>query len=279
MITKPGNRFGSIEGAETQGNTLITFDARGNQWRRNFNSKISRFAIADIDQDGKKDILVGFASDGDEGGKVIALSRPGDEKWRYSCTSPYPYPRQGKAELGVFDIKAFAENQEPVIAVLFGDQAWFQSVLVMLNPQGKQLKELWHPGHLQQIEKIDNTYVVRAINNDLRQTPLSKNPNKNFSVLFGIRFENIYGQAPPYFGNARINNHFEFYYVLSDQNEAWGQIVPLTDRIRVPISCGLVLHINERGEYNIGRADSYSCKDSLRIIGWKFPKTPNVQGQ
>ena len=271
-LAKPGNRFGSIEGAETRGNTLIAFDTRGNQWRKNFNSKISRYAVADIDQDGKKDVLVGFASDGNEGGQVITFNRPGKETWRYLCTSPYPYPRQGKGELGVFDIKVFTENQEPVIAVLWGDQAWYQSVLVMLNPQGKQLKELWHPGHLQQIEKIENTYVVRAINNDLRVTPLSKNPHKNFSVLFGIKFENIYGEAPPYLGNARKNTHFEWYYVLSDQEESWGQIVPLKDRIRIPISCGLVLHINDRGEYNIGRADSYSCKDSLRIIRLQIQK-------
>ncbi|NIM13978.1 MAG: hypothetical protein GTO45_18185 [Candidatus Aminicenantes bacterium] len=267
LIQKTGSQFGPIEGVKINDNILAAIDVRGNQWVKNFHSKINRHVVADIDKDGEKDVLVGFSVDGDEGGRVIAFNTNGKEKWRFFYNSPYPYYGSLRGKLAVTDLRVFDENQERIITVLLKDFHWYQSVFVVLNPGGEKLKEFWHPGHMHQIEKVKDTYIIRAVNNDLRQTALSKNPRKNFSVIFGLRFENIYGQAPPYFGISRKNINFEWYYVLSDQDESFTQMVPFEDKISISISCGLVFYLNDAGTVlRRGLTDGYSCDDSLNLI-------------
>jgi len=267
LIQKTGSQFGPIEGVKVNDNILTAFDVRGNQWVKNFHSKINRHVVVDIDKDGEKDVLLGFSVDGVEGGRVIVFNTNGKEKWRFFYNSPYPYYGSLRGKLMVTDLKVYDENRERIIAVLLKDFHWYQSVFVVLNPGGEQLKEFWHPGHMHQIEKVKDTYIIHAVNNDLRQTALSKNLRRNFAVVFGLKFENIYGQAPPYMGISKKNIHFEWYYVLSDQEESFQRMEAFKDKFSITVTCGLVLYIDDAGNVlRRGHTDGYSCKDSLSLI-------------
>ncbi len=264
LILEPGSQFGPVERVETRDNILIVFDAIGNIRSKNFHSKISRYVIVDIDKDKENDILLGFSADGNESGRVIALDSKRKEKWRFSYNSPYRGVTGVK--LGVSDIKMFDENLDRIIAVLLREERWDLSVLVILNSKGEKLKKLWYPGYMQQIEKIRNTYIIRAVNNDLRQAKMSKNLHGNSSVVFGLKYENIYGEAPPYLGMFKKNVHFEWYFFLTDQKVKFKELSVLGEMILAPTTCGKGFYFNEKGPSNkVHFTDDHSCKDSLQL--------------
>jgi hypothetical protein len=225
----------------------------------------------DIDGDGKKEILVGFSEEGKESNQLIALDSNGNKKLEYVFRPQNAYNNDSSGKFKVFDLKVFKEKKSKIIAVLFADEYWYQSALIILSPGGKKLKELWHPGHLHQIEKIKDVFIARAVNNDLRQTSISKNPKRYFSVIFGIKYENIFGQAPPYFGRQEKNDHFEWYWILSDQQVSFLEMKVLEEKILACTTCGKCFYFNEKGPLeNVGYTDGYSCKEPLNLLGWKF---------
>jgi hypothetical protein len=225
----------------------------------------------DIDGDGKKEILVGFSAEGKESNQLIALDSNGNKKLEYVFQPQDDYYNASSGKFKVFDLKVFNEKKSKIIAVLFADEYWYQSALIILSPGGKKLKELWHPGHLHQVEKIKDVFIVRAVNNDLRQTSISKNPKRYFSVIFGTKYENIYGQAPPYFGSLEKNNQFEWYCILSDQQVSFLEMKVLEEKILACTTCGKCFYFNEKGPLeNVGYTDGYSCKEPLTIMELKF---------
>ena len=268
-ITTPvKTSFGSIEGAEIKDNILIAFDKYGNQWRKAFESSILCHLVMDVDDDGKKEILLGFSVEGKEFNLVIAYDSKENKKWEYFLQPRNAYYNESSGKFRVSDLIVFKEKKSKGIAVLFSDVYWYQSVLIILSPAGKKLKELWHPGHLHQIERIKDTLIVRARNNDLRQILPVKNPSQNFSVIFGIKYENIYGQAPPYFGTLKKNVQFEWYCYLSDEQVSFTEMKVLNGTIFLTTACGKRFYLNEKGPLNrFGYTDGYSCKEPLNLIG------------
>ncbi|NIM15801.1 MAG: hypothetical protein GTO45_35705, partial [Candidatus Aminicenantes bacterium] len=104
--------FGPIEGVEIKDNILIAFDPKGNERRKYFDSRITRHTVSDIDQDGKKDVLVGFEDRGKEHSQVIAFDSKMNElneKWNYINKPDYPYFRDGGfgGKFNVRDLKVF----------------------------------------------------------------------------------------------------------------------------------------------------------------------------
>ena len=268
--------FGPIEGVEIKDNNLIAFDAKGKQRRKTFDSIITRHKIADIDQDGKKDVLVGFEERGKEHSRVIALDSKMNElneKWNYKKKPDYPYFRDGGfgGKFMVQDLKVFSVQSKKVIIILFRDTPWYPSVLVVLNSNGEKLKEFWHPGFMYRVEKIKNVFIIRAINNDLQQLPAFKSYDRNLSVIFGLKYKHIYGEAPPYFGSLGKNTHFEWYYVLADQEDFINMTV-LSEEIFTTTNCGALFFFNENGVNKAGYADDHSCKHAPRLIQLRLPK-------
>jgi hypothetical protein len=275
--TPPDNlTFGPIEGVEIKDSTLITFDAKGKQRRRTFDSVITCHQLSDIDGDGKKDVLIGFEENGKEHSRVIAFDSKMNElneKWNYINPPDYPYTRHGKFgdKFYVRDLKVFNIEAQKIIIILFYNCPWYPSVLIALNSRGEKLKEFWHPGHMYQVERIKDVFIIYAVNNDLQQTPGFKNYNRNLSVVFSLKYEHIYGEAPPYFGRLQKKSHLEWYYVLADQEDFVGMTV-LNGEIFTTSACGSLFFFNENGATRVEYTSEHSCKRKLRLIKLQLPE-------
>jgi hypothetical protein len=199
---------------------------------------------------------------------VVALTETGKELWEYSQESselPYISPDSGRFYVGaMLDIQ---EPQENLVAVVFGMDSWYQSVLKIFDAEGNTRGALWHPGRMYELESLRDLIVVRAANNDLRQTKLSRDDNKNFSVVFAIEPKHLYGEAPPYFGRAKENKNFRWYYALSDQTVHFTQISPVPEGVMAWTSCGKAFYFSEHGALaKTGIADNHACKEDLKLI-------------
>jgi hypothetical protein len=279
----PTDKFGPIEGVEIKDNTLIAFDAKGKQRRKTFDSVITCHQLADIDQDGKKDVLVGFKERGKQHSRVMVFDSKKNElneKWNYMKKPDYPYIIEKGEKFGGFgckfmvgDLKVFNVRSQKIIVILFRDTPWYPSALVVLNSKGEKLKEFWHPGFMYQVEKIKNVFIIRAVNNHLRQMKTYKNYKRNPSVIFGLKYEHIYGEAPPYLGSLEKNTDFQWYYVLSGGDEEFLELVVLDRKISVFAACGKMFYFNENGKLDqVGQATDYSCEETLRLIRLPLPK-------
>ncbi len=262
--------FGPIEGVEIKDNILIAFDPKGNERRKYFDSRITRHTVSDIDQDGKKDVLVGFEDRGKEHSQVIAFDSKMNElneKWNYINKPDYPYFRDGGfgGKFNVRDLKVFNIEAQKIIVILFEDCLWYPSVLIVLNSNGEKLKEFWHPGHMYQVERIKDVFIIYAVNNYLKQWAAFKKYNRNLSVIFALKYEHIYGEAPPYFGRWQKNTHFEWYYVLAGQEDFVGMTI-LNGEIFTTTRCGALFFFNENGLNKGAYADEHSCKHAPRLI-------------
>lgn len=260
-----------IERVKIKDNSLSAFDTEGKYWEKIFHSNINRSVVADIDKDKENDILVGFSAEGNEGGRVIALDSKRNVKWRFFYNPPYP--GAAKVKWAVSDMKMFDENQEKIIAVLLRDEGWDISALVILNSNGIMVKELWHHGFMQQIEKIKKTYIIRAVNNDLRQTTMPRHFRGNFSIIFGIKYENICGEVPPYLGMVEKNSNLEWYFFLSDQDVKFKKLMIRGKIIFAPTTCGKQFNFEEQGLSSFTKG--HSCKDSLRLVKLEITKKEN----
>ena len=255
-----GEMFDELIDVEIRSTSLVAYDAKGNQWRKKFNTKIDQKLIVDINDDGKRDVLIGFNATGPEHSTIIAFGTKGRQLWTYTKKATYPYnaPNSGKMRVG--DLKAFLVTDKKIVSAIFADGTWFQSVWIILDKFGNVLKELWHPGALGEVKLLGDVFIVRGLNNDLRSTKISRYPQKNFSVLFALKYENIYGQAPPYFGDMIKNDDFEWYYALSDQKIAITDMQIVKGKVRIWTNCGKGYYFDEKGfTGRIGSGDDQSC--------------------
>jgi len=223
--------------------------------------------VADINTDGYKEILLGFSSSGGDHSKITALDSLGNEMWYFKKEPNYPYLGAHTGKFYVSDLKIVDTRDGLKIVALFNDHNWYQSSFVVLDTEGHKLKELWHPGHLGQVIYFRDTFIIKGLNNDFRQTSLSKDPTKNFSVIFGVKYSSIYGEAPPYFGRLEDNKNFEWYYLLSDQNERLGPFELIKGELQIWAKCGKAFYLNEKGELlRVGFSDGYSCDANIKLV-------------
>ena len=260
--------FKGLIGVEVRDNLLVGFDKSGNEWRRTFQSKIKTHILQDINKDRSKEIILGTIAEGEDHSKVIVLDSLGNVIWEYKQTSddmPYYSPDVGR--YNIVDLKFVDIYNYSLIIAIFNMHTWYQSVLRSFDKDGNCIGKLWHPGHLREVKILDDILVVRAWNNDLRQTGLSEDPNKNFSVIFAIKPSSLFGEAPPYFGRDKPNKKFEWYYTLSTQEQYFTNLINVPEGIMSWTSCGKAFYFDIHGVLNkVGFSDDYSCDENIKIV-------------
>lgn len=122
-----------------------------------------------------------------------------------------------------------------------------------------------------EIEIINDTIIARAHNNDLRQVIKGSNPSVSYSVVFALDLNNIYGQAPPYYGSEKKNKDFKWYYVLKPQDETLRNLTVVTDGAIVWSKCGKAFYFSENGiQRKIGKSDFYTCEGDVKFVSLKI---------
>ncbi len=188
-------------------------------WERRILGSIVKGEIADLNGDGKNEVVIGVSKPGSEAtdsGKIFAFSFDGDELWSRDTTVFWPndttaktnYEGSKSGRLLVVDFKIadlFMQGNKQIIALSRDSHGWFQSRLTIIDSDGAPLASYWHPGHLHHIElgaqspQHPSRLLVGGVNNDLRSSFAG---SVNLYVVFMLDPRDVRGQAPPYRGKA-----------------------------------------------------------------------------
>lgn len=189
-----------------------------NIWVKNINNKITTYVLADLDSDGKNEVVLGTDYNANKPGFVIMLETNGTTIWEYKTGSTMIFGQNRPDISDTFTVtKIIVEDlnndSEKDVLVYSHNVPWYPARLVLLDRSGIQIGEYWHPGYIIDVKVADingdghKEVIAGGINNDLDYSP----------VFFVLDPQNMRGQAPPYMGNAP-NGPYKFYEII-DKSE------------------------------------------------------------
>ena len=247
-------------------------------WGHSVSGRIVRAEVADLNGDGKNEVVVGVDTGGEDTGKILAYGFSGELLWSRDTTEEFNYSggRSERMTVRSFTVAdLFRRGTREVLALSVDAQGWYQSILTIWDANGKKLASYWHPGHLQQIvigaptPEHPQRIIVGGLNNDLR--PVLKTQH-SVGAVFMLDPQKVGGEAPPYFGNSRRGSHL-WYGILLPENQSIGSL-EILDRnddgrkdISVWTSTGHVFYIDFEGQVIAkGRGDSAKGDSQFRLL-------------
>lgn len=265
--------------AEGEGEFLKVYNKKGNVlWMHRVVGLAARHAIADLDGDGSKEVVLGVQERGEDTGKVIALDARGNVLWSTDTASPYNYSgaRSGKMAINALETAdLFKRGKRQVVALSIDAQGWYQSCLTIIESDGRILSSYWHPGHLHHLAIGARSaseplrIAVAGVNNDLRSVLKTKDSVPGVFLLDPLA---VSGEAPPYLGKTKAGSHVWYGIIAPTDNEV--DRLDVVDRdgdhqneISVWTRMGHVLYLNFDGKV-IGRAggDNVAGAIDFRLI-------------
>ncbi|HEY4330770.1 MAG TPA: hypothetical protein VGN88_13600 [Phycisphaerae bacterium] len=115
-------------------------------------------------------------------------------------------------------LRVFNVNNKSYIFAIFRDD-YYPTVLLVLDTDGKLLKQFWHPGHLFQIEQYKDLFVLEGVNNmwdrpapTRAQRPPRLEGDKHQPVIFALKFDDIDGFGPEPWSDFEPVPNFAWYY-------------------------------------------------------------------
>jgi len=141
-------------------NTLVIFDAHGVPlWRKSLPPQPAnrlhpdagshtQVQIADLDSDGRSEVVVGYVTDQPPESRVDCYSADGELRWTFQPGKQVRTPH--KEFSSSFDVRAVAviPAHPPSVAVASVHAVAFPSEVALLSPDGAVLSEYWHSGYL-----------------------------------------------------------------------------------------------------------------------------------
>ncbi len=271
--TKPhaqNSRFpaGSVQAIETSGDHIVATMENGATWSKAFGAPVSQVLVEDLDGDHFNEVLVGLGSSGEDHSSVLLLSSVGEQVWKYQQPPDYPYSGASSGRFRVVRLGISQTGEGLRVVVLFNDAHWYQSCLVTLNPLGERAGILWHPGHLHDLLVQGPMLFVAGVNNDLGATAIGLEGQGHPGVLFAVDSDDVYGQAPPYFGGVERNTDLAWYSVLSRRDVRFSKLESgRNGGVAAWTSCGLVIQVSAGGNITGSQVtDSYSCDRKLALL-------------
>jgi hypothetical protein len=202
-----------------EGSFNVFNDAGIRLWGGRVRGKIARADVADLDGDGRNEVLVGVA-DGDDSGKIVAFAADGKRLWSANTTTSYNYLGSHGGKMAVTDfITADLDRRgkRQVVAIAIDGQGWYQSRLCVFEGDGTLRGSYWHPGHLHKVIVGAPTadaaprIIAAGVNNDLQRTLSVRG---HVSIVIVLDPANVTGEAPPYFGKAGKGTHLWYAFLL-----------------------------------------------------------------
>ncbi|MFQ5674930.1 MAG: FG-GAP repeat domain-containing protein, partial [bacterium] len=192
---------------------------------------------------------------------------------------PSIYPaKEPLATIMDFEVVDLDKDGRLEIVVMLRGLEWYPSRLAILHYEDLNFKEVntfWNPGHLNWlvIDDIDGDGFAEIIcggyNNDLKRVPAFR-ISENVRSLFMLQGRAIFGQAPPYLGNAEKGSQVWYRYITPGWRSEASLITGLDvigkpeKRILVKLNDTCFFYLNYAGEI-VDRFYGDLCKGETKM--------------
>lgn len=266
-----------IEGQK--GDVLVAYNAHGLPvWRKEIGTHIVKAALTDLDGEGGQEIVIGLIEPGERPGWFLVYNEAGAIITEFNVWQPSIYRGGSKeaANIVAFEVVDLIGDGTKQLVTLADDTYWYASKLEVLEFSGGQFHRVaryWHPGLLYTLNMADINHdgvmeiVVTGENNDLQAlAPIGG----NVSAVFGIRGDQITGQAPPYFGDDQPGSEAWYGYVLPRGTRVTEVDFEDVDRdgneeVHITLSDACSYYLNFVGEV-IGAGKGSACQNDSELI-------------
>ncbi|HEV7766159.1 MAG TPA: hypothetical protein VGQ76_14235 [Thermoanaerobaculia bacterium] len=190
-----------------EGSFSVLSDDGFRLWGGRVDGMVRRGVVADLDGDGKREVVIGVEH-GQDSGKIFAFGGDGKKLWVADTTLPYNYGVARSGRMAITDLvtaELFQKGKRQVIAVAIDSQGWLDSNLTVFDQNGQRIGLYWHPGHLHKViaGPIDPGGKVRivaaGVTNSFTTAPRGAG---YLAVVFLLDPADVRGEAPPHEGLA-----------------------------------------------------------------------------
>ncbi len=167
--------------------------------------------LADLDGDGRTEVLVGIDFNERATGKFICFNYRKEKLWEFPCGDSGIY--QGcnayfsPTHILVEDV--FGDSKKEII-VNSAHSIWFPDQLAILDKKGNKLSEYWHPG-------VFNCLYCLDFDNDGEKEIILGGGNNRIGwrpVISILEPKRVFGQAMPYNAAKEIEKAKEEWYIV-----------------------------------------------------------------
>jgi len=210
---------------------IVAYDEKGNVlWEKNLKTNVLKVEVYDIDQDGSKEVIAatykdGSANLGERPGWLFVWNEQRERITAFNLWRPSIYPaHEPEISIRDFQFTDLEKDGDLDIVVATAGVEYYPSRLAILHFQDStftEVKTYWHPGYLTKllIEDFNDDgfpdIFCTAVNNDFKRVPAFRTSKAHLPSMFLLDGRSIYGQAPPYLGNARRGSQVWYRYVTA----------------------------------------------------------------
>ncbi len=212
-------------------NTVVVEAADGRfLWDRSFTQSIREtcLVVADIDRDGKDEVLIGTNSGPRETGNLFCFSSRGKELWRFTLGADRLFQvTSNRYKCWRIIARDLDSDGETEILVEADNTPWFPHQIALLDRRGRLQRSYWHSGAVSFLvcEDLDDDgiedIVFGGVNNRLEYS----------AVLGVLDNRKMWGQSPPYRDTSlakakeKIYVKFPFVRELGGENDRYSTVV------------------------------------------------------
>ena len=198
-------------------------------WDRSFPQKIREtcLVVADIDKDGRNEVLIGTMSGFKETGHLFCFSFDGKKIWRFALGADRVFEvPSNRYSCGVIIVRDLNSDGETEILVGGENNPWFPYQIALLDSNGQLQTSYWHSGSASFLlcEDVDDDgipeIVFGGVNNRLQYS----------AVLGVLEHGQTWGQSPPYRDTVltkakeKIYVKFPFIRGLGGENDRYSSV-------------------------------------------------------
>lgn len=186
---------------------IVLRDAKGNSFGIiGVDAAIAVAITADVDHDGRKEVIVGTGEHGVKPGYVMVFESDGSKTVEWNCYDSLVMVnlryRSDRLKVEQLEVQELFGHEKPYILARAVDPRWFATRLVVFDPEtGNVASSYWHPGIIGEMLVVDldgdgrDELVCAGSNNPLRN---SLRMSSNVPVAFCLSpQEGMQAQAAP----------------------------------------------------------------------------------
>lgn len=264
---------------------IVALDNRGMQvWQKNLRTRVCRVQMADLNNDGRIEIIAGTIKDGSgEKGEFPGLLKVWDTRGKlitkHNVWRPSIYEdKEPQANVSDFAITDLEKDGVPDIVALVRGYEYAPSRVAVFHFEGDSLREVssfWNPGYLLRlfVEDVNGDgfpeIICTGVNNDFKRVPEFQLDDNVYSI-FMLDGRSISGQAPPNLGKGKAGKVLWYGYITPPSSRYKSEIVEVIvagddeKEIRVKLRDTCYFYLNYAGEI-VGRFEGDDCTGEAEL--------------